>query len=570
MKFLTRVSIQDFRSIASAELEGLQDVTPIVGLNGSGKSNFLRALNAFFNGEIERGEPFALRRDFRALKGKKFQVVVEVDLDYSVFEKLRKAYTDALDAVAGGELQLTVRREWMLDAAGEEISRLYAGPSTSALAPLEDEDLQYATRLLRAVRFRYIPNHVHPSQVLLEEQDAIRRILFDRLSQQGVISSSVVGDIAAAARELMRPIEDSMSLTTDSIGEVALATPEDWRELAWSFGLAMRTSSQLRPMEAVLHGSGIQSLLAYEVLHFLDTTVERGWHKGALWAVEEPESFLHARLQAELARLFSTYAAEDPLQILMTTHNAAFVGVTPAGVHVEMDETGRSVLDILPRSDIIRAAYTEGTTAWSHPLHTGPPKPMLLVEGEDDRDLLLLAYELGRVVNPYEILCLKDFDPSMTGGSQLAEWLRYHRDALEARPSTSPIFVLVDWEMPVADKPGFKKLNDAVAVHDTSRCIAWPEDLANPDLGPTWFGIERYVGTTLIEHLIANFGLKVTSPIPPSSETWRFAVSRQQLKIVKPRLHAELHDRRSSRDVEHLIAGLEWINSQLTDVPPML
>jgi AAA15 family ATPase/GTPase len=58
MQFLTGVRISDFRSIADANIQGLGDIVPIVGLNGSGKGNLLRALSLFFSGEVEaRGPP---------------------------------------------------------------------------------------------------------------------------------------------------------------------------------------------------------------------------------------------------------------------------------------------------------------------------------------------------------------------------------------------------------------------------------------------------------------------------------------------------------------------------------
>lgn len=93
MQFLLAARVTDFRSIAKTDLSGFGDVVPLVGLNGSGKSNLLRGLNLFFNDVLEGDEPLDLRRDFREPGRKvKLRTAVEVDLDYEVFDALRKDF----------------------------------------------------------------------------------------------------------------------------------------------------------------------------------------------------------------------------------------------------------------------------------------------------------------------------------------------------------------------------------------------------------------------------------------------------------------------------------------------
>ena len=64
VQFIRAVRIKDFRSLPSAELSDVDNIVPIAGPNGSGKSNLLRALNLFFNGEVEDGVPLDLGRDY--------------------------------------------------------------------------------------------------------------------------------------------------------------------------------------------------------------------------------------------------------------------------------------------------------------------------------------------------------------------------------------------------------------------------------------------------------------------------------------------------------------------------
>src|SRR5262249_34906761 len=153
------------------------------------------------------------------------------------------------------------------------------------------------------------------------------------------------------------------------IRNVELGTPTDWGELLWAFGLRLETGES-SGREAVLHGSGVQAALAYAVLHMLDTNIgsDFGWRRGAIWAVEEPESFLHADLQAQLAESLSRYSNSDRLQILFTTHNTAFLGVAGSGVSVHMVGKVSNVAQ-QTRTDLIETALTGGVAPFTHPLH---------------------------------------------------------------------------------------------------------------------------------------------------------------------------------------------------------
>jgi predicted ATP-dependent endonuclease of OLD family len=81
MRFIRAIRITDFRSLPQVEINAVDHVMPIVGPNGSGKSNMLRALNLFFNGEVENDMPLDLGRDFHdpgSSARKRKQVEVEL------------------------------------------------------------------------------------------------------------------------------------------------------------------------------------------------------------------------------------------------------------------------------------------------------------------------------------------------------------------------------------------------------------------------------------------------------------------------------------------------------------
>jgi predicted ATPase len=570
VRFLTGVRVTDFRSIAAADLSDLGDVTPIVGLNGSGKSNLLRALNLMFNNKVEGTEELDLRRDFREPGRRvKLRILVEIDLNYGVFESLRPDLEDALAQLAGGAREITICKEWTLDPGTREtVTTLYAAAAGTEPVRVAPEQWSLVTRLLNVVRFRYVSNHIHPSRILEDEETEIRRMLFDRLGKRQILQDQVVESIGEVATELMHPIVEVMSNATGEVASVELDTPEDWRDLAWAFGMKL-SGPQSQSFDALLHGSGVQSVLAYSILHAVDTSFSGsfGWRKGAIWAVEEPESFLHIGLQQELARLMASYAEEEPLQILLSTHATPFLGVAPRGLLSRLDSTGRTEFTEADKSDLLREAFTSRIAPYAHALHTGPPKPLLMVEGVSDRDLLIRAYTESGTPNPYDIRALPDMDENLQGGDELARWLRYNRPAIAARPDTSPIIALRDWE---SGQGPINQIQAALDVHTTSRCVAWPRDLVNRDLSERFVGIERFLSTEFIEQAAATIGLELSVPAVPQPGGWRYDVDRAELTNAKSQLHQELAQRTNVDDLAPLVAALPWLSGQLAGAPPLL
>jgi hypothetical protein len=406
------------------------------------------------------------------------------------------------------------------------------------------------------------------TQILANEEQTVRRMLFDRLGKRRVLEDAVVREIAEVAGELMEPIQTAMAEITGEVATVELSTPETWQEVVWAFGMKLR-GSQSQAFEAPMHGSGIQSVLAYNILHAVDTSFSGsfGWRKGAIWALEEPESYLHAGLQEELARELVEYVTGQPLQILFTTHATSFLGTSPRGVVATLDADGRTEFESVESRELLRNAYTSRISPFAHALHTGPPKPRLLVEGTNDRDLLIRAYDASGLPNPYDILALSDLDETLTGGDDVAEWLKYNGPALAARPATSPVFVLRDWESPPKT---FTKIQNALSGHSTSRCVQWPKDLTNKDLSESFVGIEKFFGTEFVEHLGDNFDIRLTTPVRGAAEGWRYDVNRRKLSVAKPEIHDELAKRNKPADIQPLIDALPWLSGQLAALPPLL
>lgn len=564
MRFIRAVEITGFRSIGHLTISDLEDAIPIVGPNGSGKSNILRALNLFFNGEVESGYPLDLRRDFfdphhRSKSKKQISIAVTMRLE----NPLRKALQEALNQHAEGSSDFTIQKQYALDSATHDsIVSIWIGPAGGSLKKVPINEHSLVERLLRAVRFRYISNHVHPTELLQNEGENIRRVLFDRLGKSPHFGGEQLALMGDAARSLLEPASAKMRMAVGAGFHVELDTPDDWRELIWTFGLRIGSSVDER-REVRLHGSGIQSALAYAIMYLIDSSLgnEFGWRKGAIWAIEEPESFLHADLQAKLAAAFNDYTATDRIQIAYSTHSTAFLGLADSGVLVTAGD-GASLVEMRDRNSLVRYATSSGLSPYSHPLHLGALKPMLLVEGKDDRLLIQRAYKAAEQLCPYDIVALNDLEPGMSGGvDQISTYLKNNKAAIRARPAGSPIICLVDWEVSPGKVGSISKL---LEPHSGSRCVAFPRELRPSIYHKGIVGLESFLATSFFDHASEAIGLDVVRRNNPPAGEWELMIEKDELGSKKVELHRLLHQRDNPDDIAPLVAAVPWISSLLS------
>src|SRR3972149_10757764 len=102
MKLITKFEVHDFRSLSRADLSIPSDYLPIVGVNNSGKSNLLRALNLFFNEETEPDRRLNLSEDFHnPRRKKKKQITITVHFDLPQSFQIQKTIGAPLDELLG-------------------------------------------------------------------------------------------------------------------------------------------------------------------------------------------------------------------------------------------------------------------------------------------------------------------------------------------------------------------------------------------------------------------------------------------------------------------------------------
>ena len=93
MNIIKKIQIKHFRSFLGSPSEyslivdNITDLNLFSGGNDSGKSNFLRALNLFFNNKTNNTDELNFEKDFFIGKQDKTQKVIEISIDFDLTER---------------------------------------------------------------------------------------------------------------------------------------------------------------------------------------------------------------------------------------------------------------------------------------------------------------------------------------------------------------------------------------------------------------------------------------------------------------------------------------------------
>jgi hypothetical protein len=352
---------------------------------------------------------------------------------------------------------------------------------------------------IRSVQFRYVPNHIRPADFINSEIQLLRSKMLANLRQTKVFKE---GNVQEAMERLNQVAATMLQATSDAVAAgsggrgLSAAVPADFAELAFEVALQTVTKDGLQPTE--LQGSGTQSFTLLHVLDLLDRSGASrgfGWKRANVWALEEPESFLHAGLRSTFAADLHAFANDDRRQVFATTHQDEFVRVGECAWIAAMKDGETSASRMISREALQETTRLRITT-FQHPLMESADQPLVLVEGPWDFVHLRAALaELGTRPR-WRLACLDDIDAlSKGGGDNLLAYLKQNQLVLRSRAETAPVVVLRDWE----DGGGpIDKYSQAVSVHEHSKAICCPEDLVNAELGRSFRGIERYLPTDLI------------------------------------------------------------------------
>ena len=310
---ITEVEIENFRSIRRAVVS-LNYLSVLVGTNDSGKSNILRALNLFFNGETGRGRPFNFSLDHN-VHNRPNRRAKEIVI------RVRMELPDGYVGNNGNEIVWEKRwREGGLASSEYKGYRLTRNRRDREIR--EEVDISPKSNvhsLLRKIEFVYVP--------------AVRdSAYFDYLRGQihSVIAEAADETFRESSKNFERSIGEHLAgLTSDIHDELGIRSRLSLpRDLSPVFErLDFITSGSEISLDS--RGDGIKARHIPLILKFMADQKRSMQTRGAapisvLWGYEEPENNLEFRHAIELADELWNFMMTDVAQVVVTSHSPVF------------------------------------------------------------------------------------------------------------------------------------------------------------------------------------------------------------------------------------------------------
>lgn len=322
VKIIDRIEIHRFRSIGDESIPAA-DINVYSGVNNSGKSNILRALNLFFNQETSYDSPFDFAKDYNKAYTGQAGGAREIRIILHFMPQGEGALSSPF----------SVTRSFRLGEASFDTEYWSANPATQKLIEADNGNVKRQfTRFINTIRFFYIPA-VRDKRFVRHLFLNFEQIVTDKQGEDFKQKLDDLSDIISARSEaISKDFEQFLKLPTkavissdaqDILGSIQVNVNSGLQILKKSKDKSK--TSEITPVPVDLFSSGDGVLMAY-LAYFLAHLCRETPRVRYIWGFEEPENSLEyskvQRLADEFVHKFNRYA-----QIFLTTHSPAFVNL---------------------------------------------------------------------------------------------------------------------------------------------------------------------------------------------------------------------------------------------------
>lgn len=299
---ISSIQIKNFRSIRNVIIKATE-FNILVGTNDVGKSNVLKALNLFFNGQTDYNKAFSFENDFTYLFPEKSHSTKEIKI--TITFEIPDTYSEC------GEYTWT--KIWRTNNYFDELILNKDGEKPNALSRVPGA--------LKRIKYRYVP--------AVKSQLYYKTLLGDLYSAVAASLGNPLLSSATAFSEALKAYTHTISEEVSSKLHMSseLTVPSDLNDIfqALIFETCGKSEGILVPLSA--RGDGIQAKHIPIILHYIALEDQKSRRRGSMkvctiWGFEEPENGLELARAFKMADEFEEYAKE--IQIFTTTHSPAF------------------------------------------------------------------------------------------------------------------------------------------------------------------------------------------------------------------------------------------------------
>lgn len=317
MKIIEKIEIHRFRSISDIEIEA-DELVVFSGINNSGKSNVLKALNLFFNGESSFGKKYDFENDYnKAFTGQaRGKREVKITLHFSSQGNAALKYP------------FSISRTFEMGKQGNY--QEYHSENTNIQKKLNDKDgniHRQFTTFLNKIEYFYVP--------AIRDKNFVQSLFlhFEKLIEHDSVKefSEKIDGLSEVLEKKSKNISDDFknfiglptqanlsSKITDILGAVEINVLSGIRVTR-----RKKTGNQLEDIFVNLFSSGDGILMAY-LAYFLAHICKKIQNKKFIWGFEEPENSLeYSKVQKLAEEFYDNF--KNHAQIFLTTHSPAFI-----------------------------------------------------------------------------------------------------------------------------------------------------------------------------------------------------------------------------------------------------
>jgi predicted ATPase len=396
---IEQITIRNFRSI-DQQVIPISKVSVLVGANDAGKSNVLRALNLFFNEEVDPDEDFDFSRDYNVHSVTRSKTAREVSVELKI--ALPKNFLRHQK-----QTHVLWRRSWRADVNG-----VYADTKTFANGRPFASGSKLPTYLNR-YRYTYIP--------------AIKdRTFFSDLQGKmyDILASVAAVPLRSSASQFEEQLRVQLGGLLNLLNDFESSTvglPESLREIFENLEIASNGIPLSR------RGDGIKIRHIPKLLRFISVKQDEILNRGGvrythIWGFEEPENNVEMSSCFEMANeLFEIVENNDNHQLFLTTHSPVFYGMNKKDEegggsvstlfvdkvanstvvcqkeHTEIDKRMGLMPLVAPYVSAAKSDLDAINSAREFAEQISQQKiPTLFVEGDTDKEVFELAFGLYR------------------------------------------------------------------------------------------------------------------------------------------------------------------------------
>jgi AAA15 family ATPase/GTPase len=299
--YIKKIEIKNFRNIDKQDFEAT-NLNILVGANDVGKSNYLRALNLFFNGETDNGKPFNFNDDFCkfAKVSKKMAKEISIEITFDPPFSYNKGK------------KVKWKKIWRETGFYKEEIK-YA----------DNKELKSRTKVkswINKIQFKYIPAIKGDKYFALLLSDLYETLSFTIRKSIKIAGNKFVGMIRNKTKLLSRRLLSQINIDSN------IELPTDLSNLFSTLDFDTKKGSNRILLS--FRGDGIKARYIPIIHEFIADKIKTK-NINTIWGYEEPENNLEISKTLELAKEFVVYSKK--IQIFSTTHSPAFYSLRNQG-----------------------------------------------------------------------------------------------------------------------------------------------------------------------------------------------------------------------------------------------